>query len=111
MDQVQIKPQKVTDLQIVFPAGLGTLMPKWEDIPEEFKDSYGPNPWVRLAAKWFYEGVDGYFVANKNIDISDATRHLKVLQASREFKHEHKEAAVAYLMSLWFEKFIEKKPK
>jgi len=41
------------------------------------------------------EGVDGGL----------AIRHLQVIQASFEPKHEHKEAAVAYLASPWFTDF------
>jgi hypothetical protein len=39
------------------------------------------------------EGVDGNL----------AFRHLSAIQRSFTPKHEHKEAAVAYLASLWFE--------
>jgi hypothetical protein len=39
------------------------------------------------------------------VDGELAIRHLQVIQASFEPKHEHKEAAVAYLASLWFTDF------
>ncbi len=46
------------------------------------------------------------FVSKPGIDETDAKRHLKAVLGSFAPKHEHKEAACAYLMSLWFEDVI-----
>lgn len=99
-------PTKVDDIQIAFPAGVvRDLMPAMADIPEEFKDFPGGNYWTKLASRWFYKGLEGVQLrAKEGIDLRDALRHLKAIQGSWEPKHEHKEAAVGYLMSLWLEK-------
>jgi len=39
---------------------------------------------------------------NDGIDQNKALRHIKAILGSFEPKHEHKEAAAAYLLSLWF---------
>jgi hypothetical protein len=50
-------------------------------------------------------------VTKEGIDRSVAMRHLKCIMSSWEPQHEHKTAGVAYLMSLWFEKFEYEKVK
>jgi hypothetical protein len=97
------KPVEVDDVDVAFPASVQHLMPSWEEIPDEFKRHRG-NVWAKLASKWFFEGLPGnVLVARPGIDRSTAIRHLKCVLGSYEPQHEHKEAAVAYLMSLWLE--------
>ena len=97
------KPIKVTDVEMAFPASVGHLMPAYKDIPEEFKGT--GNPYVRWQQKWFYQGLKSEDIPNvkEGIDMPMALRHLSCIQRSFEPQHEHKEAAVAYLASLWFE--------
>lgn len=79
------------------------LMPAMADIPEEFRRNYD-NSFVRLQARWFHTGFGrGELRARPGIDHAKALRHLEAIQRSFEPAHEHKQAAVAYLMSLWFE--------
>lgn len=99
-------PQPVDDLRIAFPAGVTDLMPRHEDIPEDFRRDRGEaRPWIKFQLKWFFSGLPAgtKFSARSGIDRDAALRHLKAIQGSFEPKHEHKEAAVAYLASLWFE--------
>lgn len=92
----------LTDLDAVFPADVIRLMPAWEDIPEAFKKWTGP--WVELAEKWFSQGLSNVALAAKpGIEHAAALRHLSTIMRSFQPKHEHKIAAVAYLMSQWFE--------
>lgn len=79
------------------------LMPTWSAIPDSFKRS--SNPWCQLAHRWFFDGLEGTFVPKTGIDLDRAMRQLKLILGSWSPAHEHKEAAVAYLMSLWFERF------
>jgi hypothetical protein len=96
------KPQQLSGLDIAFPATVRHLMPAMADIPKEFHR--GNTDWNRLQSKWFFQGIDArIFQAKPGIDRNHAMGHLQAIQGSFEPKHEHKEAAVAYLMSLWFE--------
>jgi len=76
------------------------LMPPHKDIPREFNTDQ--NEWTRWQRKWFYEGLDGTPEPKAGIDADKAMRHLATIQRSWSPKHEHKEAAVAFLASLWF---------
>lgn len=87
---------------IPFSAGYRTLMPPYKEIPEEFKRD--ESPWVRLQQQWFFSGLDTRSLNPKpGIDRNMAVRHLSVIQNDWGPPHEHKQAGVAYLMSLWFE--------
>jgi len=97
------KPQTVDQLTLVFPARITHLLPPYEEIPQEFKRLAG-TPWNRWQARWFFKGLapEDIPVTKSGIDFSTAMHHLATIQRSYEPKHEHKEAAVAYLASLWF---------
>jgi len=97
-------PQEISDVEIAFPAHVLNRMPEWDEIPPEFKRHRGTR-WNELMARWFYDGLKGHeFCAKEGVDKDAALRHLMAILGSYEPKHEHKEAAVAYLMSLWFTK-------
>lgn len=96
------KPKDVSDIDIAFPAKVSHLMPPMASIPDEFKRFSGE--WVEFQRAWFYGHRKIASVTPKDgIDASAAIRHLHCIQGSFEPKHEHKEAAVAYLASLWFD--------
>jgi hypothetical protein len=97
-------PITVTAPQMAFgPARWSDLAPSYNDIPEEFKDHH--NPWVKLIGWWFFKGLSGSITlkAKPGFDHNAALSHVAAMMKSWEPKHEHKEAAAAYLMSLWFE--------
>ena len=96
------QPQEVDGLALAFGGNIADLMPAYTTVPDEFK-SRG-NKWVQFQQDWFFYGLaDVKWKPKKGIDKDRALRHLKAIQASWEPKHEHKEAAVAYLASLWFD--------
>ena len=98
--------QEVSDVQLVFPATVSHLMPPWNEIPEKFKTSRG-TPWNELVSKWFFTGVSiKKYKPKDGIDTTRAMRHIKTIMGSFEPKHEHKEAACAYLLSCWFDKIV-----
>lgn len=100
-------PVEVSKVQQVFPAGVGPLMPAWDDIPDEFKHHrFMGDHWTAIVGQWFFRGLSEktQFVPKPGIDAKVALAHLRTIMGSYEPKHEHKEAAVAYLMSLWFKK-------
>lgn len=80
------------------------LMPPYEEIPDEFKNPFGNNKWARLTSDWFFYGIkDAAFKPKDGIDTDMALSHIMKILRSFEPRHEHKEAAVAYLLSQWFD--------
>lgn len=95
-------PKTIPDVDLAFPSSVDTLLPKWDEIPKEFKSFHGE--WVELVEKWFFYGLEGCeFVVKDGISEEVALRHLSAIMRSFEPKHEHKIAGVAYLMSQWCE--------
>lgn len=99
------KPTKVDAIDVAFGGGgktLRELMPSYAEIPDEFKRQ--SNRWVKFQQDWFFNGLKKEEIpkAKDGIDQGIALSHLQCIQGSFEPKHEHKEAAVAYLASLWF---------
>lgn len=93
----------ITDLEIAFPVEAKTRWaPPEDEIPDEFKQ--GENDWVQFQRDWIAGLiVDLMAKPKEGIDAEVALRHLGCVQTSFELSAEHKEAAVAYLASLWFE--------
>jgi len=92
-------PVKVSDALVAFPATLGTLIPPEDQIPENYE---GKRFAEALFSRWFYKGLPEYPTVKPGIDWNTARRHLHCVMGSFEPKHQHKEAAAAWLMSLWF---------
>ena len=89
-------------LDVVFPVSVSGMMPPYESVPQEFKR--GTTKWNTLFSEWFYAGLKSLVLTPKpGIDRGEALGVIKAVMGSFEPKHEHKEAAVAYLLSLWFE--------
>ena len=77
-----------------------TYLPAWEDIPEEFKESY--TKWNKLFSDWFFCGLAKLTVTiNPDItsDKDDIIAFLDPIMRSMNSQHQHKEAGVAYLLS------------
>jgi hypothetical protein len=97
-----MKPIKVNDADLAFGGDMRILLPKYNDIPDEFKDHY--NKWAKIVSDWFFGGLkNAKFTPKEGIDKSDALRHIKAIMTSWDPKHEHKEAGCAYLLSEFFE--------
>lgn len=101
-----ILPRLVNQLDMAFGGGPDMeklFMVPMADIPVEFQ--HGHTKWNDLASRWFFSGLprETEFVPKAGIDSNVALRHLATIQGSFAPKHEHKEACVAYLMSLWFD--------
>ena len=96
-----MEPKDVTDADVAFGGRVRDLMPAYKDIPDEFKR--GASPWCQWQSDWFFKGLSALPTARSGIDGKRAMRHLATIQRSFEPAHEHKEAAVAYLASQWFE--------
>ena len=101
------KPHEVSDAcaLMAFPGDVNHLMPKMEEIPEEFNRGTGDAYiWVKLVNRWFFSGLPTRPVAKEGIDLLAALHHIHCVMGSYQPKHEHKIAAVAYLCSLWLTK-------
>lgn len=96
-----IQPAKLSALEVAFPASVEKLLPKWQDIPEEFQCER--TPWNRIVGQWFFRGLNKPlpFKFKEGVDERDALNHLQACLGSFEPKHEHKTAGCAYLLSLW----------
>jgi hypothetical protein len=76
--------------------------PVWSSIPERFKQDN--DPFVRMQQRWFFAGIKGnVLVTRAGVGRIAALKHLSALQESFAPSHEHKQAAVAYLMAMWFD--------
>jgi hypothetical protein len=99
-------PIEVDDVTLAFPARVvGTLRPPYDECTAALKAMPGDvrRKWERFQADWFFSGLkDVNATPADGVDPKAALRHLSAIQGSYEPKHEHKEAAVAYLASRWF---------
>ena len=97
-------PIEISDVSLAFPADALDYMPKWEDIPEQYKD--GSSPWLDFQRCWMRHGLSAHlfrFVPKEGLAGTTIFRQLDAIQRSFAPKHEHKEAAVAYLAESWIE--------
>lgn len=102
---------EIDNVDVVF--GNIKHMPRYDKIPDEFKRHNG-NAYVTAVSKWFFKGakagpqglvVDGIkFTPKEGVDQTKALAAIKAVLGSWEPKHEHKEAACAFMLSEWFDK-------
>ena len=111
MEQNQFQPIDVTDLDLTFGGKIEQLLPEYNKIPDDFKER---NNWTDIIDTWFFQGLpkETEIIPKEGIDPSKALRHVQAIMRSFRPKHEHKTAGCAWLLSLWFDKFIvpENKP-
>lgn len=100
-------PKTVSDAQHTFPGDVRELMPVWEEIPVIFR-SFRGNEWTEFVDEWFFHGWPkrGLY-SNGDIDPEKAYLHADTVMRSYQPKHEHKIAAVAWLLSRWFDRIGE----
>jgi hypothetical protein len=88
-------------------------MPRYETLPPDFKRHNG-NDYVKAVSSWFFSGAknspngiiidDMKFTAKPGVDAGKALAAIRAVLGSFEPKHEHKEAACAFMLSEWFDK-------
>jgi len=92
----------VTDAERAF--GTDKDLPKWEEIPEDFKGLASDNKFVALFSHLFYHG--GHGVSMKLKDGVDGKKLVRWFEAHVRTwgpKHEHKSAGVAWRLSQWID--------
>lgn len=101
-------PEDIDRATQAFPAN---LMPNWNDIPEEFKKQFGK--WPNIVTQWFFHGIpkEAEFKPKEGVDVKKAIIHVGTIMRSFEPKHEHKEAACAFLLAEWFDDIVIPKPE
>lgn len=95
------RPVAVSDVMVALPADVIDLMPAEAEIPEEF--GYWNSGWNEIARSWFSKGLPAeveFYMAD-GLDGETAVRHLHCVLGSYQPSHEHKLAAVAFLLSQW----------
>jgi hypothetical protein len=94
----------ISDVFMAFPASVSDMMPAMKDIPEKYR--HGHTPANVFVAKWFFTGLKNpKFYPREGVNAEAAFKHISCILGSFEPKHEHKDAAVAFLLDEWFEKY------
>ncbi len=94
----------LTPVEAAFPTRVDHLMPKYEDIPKEFRNWNRPHKWNKVVSDWFYCGLkNAQWKPKEGVDTKKALIHIRSVLGSWEPKHEHKEAGVAFLLNEWFD--------
>lgn len=95
------KPREVTRIDVAF-GNTKNLLPHWNEIPKDFQRER--TPWNELAVRWWTGGLrSATFTPKEGIDQLTAKAHIATILRSFDPSSEHKLAAVAWLMSLWFD--------
>lgn len=96
--------EKFTKVDLVFPANVLEFMPSAQQIGKYPKQLELES----LVEHWFFNGAKGFkLVPKEGVDVQKALTHLKCVLGSFLPKHEHKIAAVAWLINEWFDEFKE----
>lgn len=109
-----VLPVEISDVSLAFPADALDYMPAWKDIPDDFKRrTEASAQWHELASTWFGQGLNAEYTGFLSVEVDGEhlsgemiTRQISAILGSYAPKHEHKMAAVAYLLSLWLDSVV-----
>lgn len=77
------------------------IMPKMKDIPADFP---GRKKWAKVKSDWFFLGMkNAKWTSKAGVDTRKALAAIVTVMRSYAPRQEHKEAAVAFMLSEWFE--------
>lgn len=94
--------EKLTRADLAFHASVSRMMPPMSEIG----DYPGRRKNESLVSRWFFTGLKSVKTKPRDgVDETKALAHLQCVLRSFEPKHEHKIAAVAFLIHEWFEEF------
>lgn len=99
-------PVLVDKLDLAFPVSVAALMPAYETIPEEYKRHNGT--YDDLFGSWFFLGLKRFepVLRDPAMDITACLGHIACVKGSFEPSHQHKEAAVRFLLDTWFSSIV-----
>jgi hypothetical protein len=76
------------------------IMPRMQDIPEDFPNR---KKWEKVMNDWFFLGLkNAKWTPKEGVETKKALSAIKTVMGSFAPKHEHKEAAVVFMLSEWF---------
>lgn len=77
------------------------IMPKMKDIPKDFPSRV---KWEKVMSDWFFLGMkNAKWVPKEGVQTNKALAAVVTVMRSFAPKHEHKQAAVAFMLSEWFQ--------
>lgn len=92
-----------TKVEEAFPSSVEAFMPKYKDIPSEYKEHNWNFKPCKFFSDMFFVGIANVKLQpREGVDSVKAWTHLQCIARSYEPKHEHKEAAFAFLLDEWF---------
>ncbi len=102
-------PHEFSDVQRVFPAQIMEHLPPWEEIPDDFKNE--SHSACNVLPRWMFGDLFtkepmASIVGKEGVSAKTIFYHIDTILRSYEPKHEHKEAGVAYMISLWVRSVI-----
>lgn len=107
------KPIEVSDVDLAFPARGVELVPKYDDLPKEFRDdSMCGHGEARIYFDMVNALISHYHCGDpfpsgfkmelmEGVVSSKVDRHFRVVVMCYGLKHEHKVAGAAWLLSQW----------
>lgn len=104
------RPQQLTQIPLKV---IGTLLPEWNEIPEDFKRERGEAVrWINIINDWFFSGAQNIqIICKPGISQKLIMAHLRVVLQDWDPSHEHKTSGAAWLLSLWTDKIEYSKVK
>lgn len=96
---------EVTKVDVIFGGDKALeIMPRMQDIPEDFPNR---QKWEKVMEDWFFLGLkNAKWTPKAGVQQSKALAAVATVLRSFAPKHEHKTAAVAFMLSEWFEDVI-----
>jgi len=77
------------------------IMPKMKDIPKDFPNK---RKWEKVMSDWFFQGMkNAKWIPKEGVQTNKALAAVVTVMRSFAPDHGHKEAAVAFMLSEWFE--------
>lgn len=102
---------EVKDSEVAFGPRILTL-PDYDTIPDEFKNWNNKNKWGQFVTDIFFHGIKKLEMKPKEgVDVKRVHRWMMAHLHTWSCKHEHKEAGIAYQLSLWLDDIIWEKGK
>lgn len=104
MVELAVPIPELSKADVAFPASALEWMPPEDQIPHEFRK--GGTIWNDIVDTWFALGLsaDVEFYPREGVDAEKAYTAIEATLRSYAPRHEHKAAATAYMLSVWFER-------